>query len=238
MPFTAAAGTQRVGVLIVAAGRSRRMEGVDKIFAPVLGRPLLAWTVAAFEGSPLVDEIVVAVDRRRIGDARALAREEGWRKVSQVCRGGEGRQDSVREALWRLSPCEWVAVHDGARPCVAHELLHQGLLAAQETGAAVPGLAVTDTLKRVDADGFIEATVDRSGLWAVQTPQVFRYAILWAAYQQAVPDVTDDAAVVAQLGHRVRVYPGAPENIKVTALQDLATVALYIQRQQATVTAS
>jgi len=223
----------RVGAIIVAAGASQRMEGVDKMFAPLLGRPLLAWTVAAFEASSAVDEIVVAVHRSTIQQARELARQEGWRKVSQVCRGGPRRQDSVREALWRLGKCDWVAVHDGARPCIEPELLACGLAAARETGAAAPGLPVHDTVKRTDAGGTVVETLDRSGLWLIQTPQVFRYAILWDAYRQAGGDATDDAALVERLGHGVKLFPGSFRNIKVTVPADLEAASEYLGSREA-----
>jgi len=227
-----AGGPERIGVIIVAAGLSRRMGAIDKAFTSVLGRPLLAWAVDPFEHSPVVDEIVLAVHRQKVQQGRALVFEQGWKKVTQVCRGGERRQDSVREALLRLQKCDWVAVHDGARPCVPPQLLLQGIEAAKETGAAVPGVSLTDTIKRVDDTGLVEGTVDRGGLWAIQTPQVFRYAILWAAYQSMGAEATDDAVLVEQTGHRVRVFPGDRDNIKVTVAQDLPVVTALLQRMQ------
>ena len=218
------ASAPRVGAIIVAAGTGQRMAGADKIFAPVHGRPLLAWTVQVFEACPAVHEIVVAVHRQAIQEGRALARAEGWQKVSQVCRGGQRRQDSVREALWRLGKCDWVVVHDGARPCVGPELIPRGLNAAGETGAAVPGIPVHDTVKRADHEGIVVQTLDRERLWLIQTPQVFRYDILWRAYQ-ASEDATDDAALVERQGVRVKVFPGSPDNLKVTVPSDLQAVA-------------
>lgn len=229
MALDSSTGPQRVGVIVTAAGQSQRMGGIDKVFAPVLGRPLLAWTVDVFDQSPLVDEIIIAIDRRHIQEGRALVQAEGWKKVSQVCRGGLRRQDSVREALWRLEKCDWVVVHDGVRPCVSPRLLQEALEVARETGVAVPALPVTDTLKRADSSGYVQETVERGSLWAVQTPQVFRYAILWAAHQQS-EDATDDAALVERLRHPVRLFPGALDNIKVTVPEDLARVAAVLQR--------
>ena len=220
------------------------MQGVDKIFTPVCGRPLLAWSVSVFEASPVIDEIVVAVHRSAIQQGRALAQQEHWGKVSQVCRGGPRRQDSVREALWRLGKCDWVLVHDGARPCVEPQTILDGLDAAQETGAAVPGLPVHETVKRAGPGGLITATVEREGLWLVQTPQVFSYAILWAAYQRAGEDpslrqaqgelgsgqgATDDAALVERQGVAVKVFPGSARNIKVTVPADLERAAQYLE---------
>lgn len=207
------------------------MGGIDKVFAPLLGRPLLAWSIDAFNTWDAVDSIVVAVDRHRIQDGRALVRAGGWSKVTQVCRGGRRRQDSVREALWRLGPCDWVAVHDGARPCVTPGLMTAGYEAARETGAAVPGLLVVDTLKRVAETGEVLETVDRAGLHAVQTPQFFRRDLLWAAHERDTADATDDAAQVERTGGRVRLFPGDPLNIKVTVPGDLDVVAAALQRR-------
>ena len=228
MPLETPTGPQRVGVVIPAAGLSRRMGGVDKVFATVLGRSLLSWTIDAFDQSPVIDEIVIAIDRHHIQEGRALVAAGGWSKVSQVCRGGLRRQDSVREALWRLAPCDWVLVHDGARPCVSQDLIRQALMEAQEWGAAVPALPVTDTIKRTDDAGVVTETVAREGLWAVQTPQAFSYPLLWAAHQNS-EDATDDAALVERLGKPVRLFPGASANIKVTVAEDLAHVEAYLR---------
>ena len=223
----------RVGAIIVAAGSSQRMGGLDKVFMPVAGRPLLAWTVSAFEETPLVSEIVVAVRRQAIQEGRALAQREGWRKVSQVCRGGVRRQDSVREALWRMTKCDWVLVHDGARPCIGPSILEGVLEAARETGAATLGLPVHDTVKRADSAGRVVETLDRTGLWLVQTPQAFRYATLWAAHEQAGEEATDDAALVERLGVPVVILPGSPQNVKVTVPADLQAVELWLARGKA-----
>ncbi len=208
------------------------MGGIDKTFAHVHGRPLLAWTVDVFERCPAVDEIVVAVSRHSIQEGRALAQAEGWRKVSQVCRGGLRRQDSVREALWRLGRCDWVLVHDGARPCMDAALITTALEAARPTGAAIPGLPVSDTLKRAGEDGIVQETVDRRGVWAVQTPQAFRYAILWRAYEAPAGEATDDAALVEQQGVQVKLFPGSPRNIKVTVAADLELAGRYLQEAE------
>lgn len=221
---------ERIGVIIVAAGHSQRMEGIDKVFALIGNKPLLAWSIAPFEASPLVDEIVIAVHRTRIQDGRRLVSDAGLQKVSQICRGGERRQDSVREALWRMGKCDWVLVHDGARPGATAELIGQGIEAARETGVAVPGIPIRDTVKRANNAGIVEQTLERKGLYAIQTPQVFRYNILWAAHQAEAPDVTDDAALVERLGYAVKVFPGLQQNIKVTTQEDLNAVGAFLSK--------
>jgi 2-C-methyl-D-erythritol 4-phosphate cytidylyltransferase len=114
-----------------------------------------------------------------------------------------------------------VLVHDGARPCLDQALLHRGLAAVQETGAAVAGVPVKDTIKEVSPQGLVAATPPRERLWAAQTPQLFRYELLLEAHQRCRDTVTDDAAMVERLGHPVRMFLGAPENLKVTTPEDL-----------------
>ena len=214
------------GVVIVAAGSGRRMAGVDglpvdKVFLPLLGQPLLAHTVSAFEMCPAIAEIVLVLGEHNLEKGRDLAERAGWRKLKHVCLGGERRQDSVKAGLDRLSSCEWIMVHDGARPCVTSALVEAGLARARETGAAVPAIPVSDTVKRLDRHGSIVETPPRDELWAVQTPQVFRSALLRQAYDVSLDGATDDASLVERMGHRVGTFPGSPENIKVTTQIDM-----------------
>ena len=210
-----------VGVIIVAAGESRRMAGVDKIFAPLQGKPLIAHSISAFQECPQVREIVVVVSLVNLKDGRGLMGRREWHTPVKVCAGGPRRQDSVKAGLQNLSPCSLVMVHDGARPCVSQELIQRGLEQVQATGAAIPVLPVSDTIKRVREDTVLE-TMPREELRAVQTPQVFRYEVLKQAYDGDTDGVTDDASLVERLGHEIRVFCGSHENIKVTTPEDLA----------------
>jgi len=198
------------------------MGGLDKLFAPLAGRPLLARTLAAFEECAAVDRVVLVLAMENLARGLALAEEEGLSKVRTVSPGGRRRQDSVREGLKALGGCDWVVVHDGARPLVTPQLIEAGLAAAQETGAAVCALPAQDTVKRVDEQGCVVRTLDRRRLWLIQTPQVFRYDILLDAHERSRQPATDDAALVERLGQEVRVYPGSPRNLKVTTPDDLA----------------
>ena len=153
-------------------------------------------------------------------------------KVTDVCPGGERRQDSVVAGLSHLSHCDWVVIHDGARPLVTLDLIDRGLEAATETGAAVAAVPVTDTIKVAGDDGFVQGTPPRRNLWAVQTPQVFRFDIIAEAYRQTKYEVTDDARLVEQLGYRVKLYMGSYDNIKVTTTNDLALAELVWQKYQ------
>ena len=219
----------KAGAVIVAAGRSTRMGGVDKTFAPILGMPLVAHTLDRFESFPNVDEIVLVLAEESLDRGRKLVQDRGYRKVSNVCAGGERRQDSVRNGLELLSPCDWVLVHDGARPCFDDAMLQRGLAAAAECGSAVAGVPVKDTIKLVSPDLMVNETPDRSLLWAAQTPQVFRYDLLLEAHRKCTEDVTDDAAMVEALGHPVKMFQGSYENLKVTTADDLVIAEVFLK---------
>ena len=222
----------RVGAIIVAAGRGQRMGGIDKIFANLGGQPLLARVVDVFQACSLVDQIVIVLSQRNLELGQRLAEEHAWSKVVEVCQGGARRQDSVQEGLKRLEGCDWVVIHDGARPLLKAGLIERGLLEARDSGAAIAAVPVKDTIKFVEAGNLVQGTLERQSLWAVQTPQVFRYNIISEAYRQIKSEVPDDAAAVEKLGHKVKVYMGSYENIKVTTKEDLALAQLILRNRE------
>jgi 2-C-methyl-D-erythritol 4-phosphate cytidylyltransferase len=222
-----------VGVVVVAAGKSSRMGGVDKTFAPVLGKPLVAHTLSHFESSPLVGEVVLVLASEELGRGKQLVQVSNLRKVKHVCAGGDRRQDSVRNGLESLQPGQWVIVHDGARPCLDQQMLGRGLDAVQETGAAVAGVPVKATIKVVSPQGVVLDTPGRDTLWAAQTPQIFRSDLLMEAHQKCTETVTDDAAMVESLGYQVKMFLGSYENIKVTTPEDLAVVKILLRARAA-----
>lgn len=216
--------------MIVAAGASRRM-GRDKLWLPLAGRITLAHTIDAFQSSPLIDNIVLVTSTERLADARALCQEEQWHKVGAVVVGGSRRQDSVCIGLDTLAPeTRWVMIHDGARPFVTPAIIEAGLQAAQQHMAAVAAVPVKDTIKQVQ-DGVIHATLDRSQLWAIQTPQVFSFPLIHEAHHSPIAqnDVTDDATLVELLGQHVAVFPGSYTNIKITTQEDLIFAEAFLQ---------
>ena len=208
------------------------MAGVDKIFTCILDAPLIAHTVEALETCPAVSELVIVLSQDKIEMGKALAKKRGWSKVSSICQGGQRRQDSVRLGLERLSPCSWVAVHDGARPCVGPDLLERGIEAVRMTGAAVCAVPAKDTIKIVSTGGTVDSTLPRESLWMVQTPQVFRYDLLLQAHRECHDTVTDDAAMVEKLGHKVQVFMGSYSNIKVTTPQDMAIAEVLLKTER------
>jgi len=222
----------KVAAIIVAAGESRRMGGVDKAFALLGGKPVLARAADAFQKCSSVHQVILVVNEQNLERCRQLVAESGWSKVTGVCPGGERRQDSVAAGLSHLSHCDWVIIHDGARPLVTMDLIEGGLDAARETGAAVAAVPVTDTIKAAGDDRIVHQTPPRRNLWAVQTPQVFGFDIIAEAYRQAKDEVTDDASLVEQLGYKVKLYMGSYDNIKVTAPDDLTLAEILWQKQE------
>lgn len=216
--------------LIPAAGRAARFntdggtEG-NKVFAPLMGRPLLRWTAAAFADHPGIDGIVVVAGAGEV--ARCREALDGLDKLLAIIPGGETRQVSVAIGLFTLGGAadDLVLVHDGARPLVTPEIITRCLDGAREFGNAVAALPLTDTLKAVDDAQIVQRTVDREGLWAVQTPQAFRIATLFDAHIAARDQGwsgTDEASLVERFGAEpVHLVLGAPDNLKVTRPGDL-----------------
>ena len=221
---------QKVGVVIVAAGSSRRMGGVNKVLALLGGKPVLARVIDVFQKCNPVDQIVVVLGEQNLERCRQLVAEQGWSKVTDVCAGGRWRQDSVVAGLSQLSHCYWVIIHDGARPLLTEDLICRGLTEVKETGAAAAAVPVTDTIKMTGDDRLVQQTPPRHNLWAVQTPQVFRFDIIAEAYRQAKQEVTDDATLVEQLGYRVKLYMGSYDNIKITTPDDLVLAEVLWQK--------
>lgn len=216
------------GAIIVAAGSGTRMEGLDKLFTQVGGRPLLAHAVAAFEDCRDISRIVVVLSEANLDRGRQMLADQSFKKLAGTCSGGARRQDSVRCGLETLGPVDYVAVHDGGRPLVKPGMIARGLEAARQTGAAVPIVPLVDTIKEVGLDETVLRTLDRRHLWAAQTPQVFRYDLLLRAHREITADVTDDAAMVEMLGLPVRTYEGRTRNIKITTPDDMALAEAYL----------
>ncbi|MBF6600294.1 MAG: 2-C-methyl-D-erythritol 4-phosphate cytidylyltransferase [Dehalococcoidia bacterium] len=212
----------RVCGVILAAGKSERMRGIDKMFAPLLGRPLVVWTLAAFQQCDAVDEVVIVAPSRSRARLEALAREWRASKVRDVVAGGARRQDSVRAGIAAAPDAALVAVHDGARMMVTPELIGRGVDLARRRRAAVCAIPARDTLKHVEGEPpVVRATLDRTQTWLAQTPQVFERALLLEAHERAGAAATDDAALVEALGEPVYLYEGAAWNLKVTTPDDL-----------------
>jgi len=220
--------------IIAAAGSSRRMEGRDKLWTPLAKRITLPRTIDVFEASPIIDNIVLVLNAERLDDAIKLCQQEGWSKITSIVEGGIRRQDSVRsglDTLANLAPTtQWVMIHDGARPLVTPDILEAGLKAAQKCQAAIAAVPVKDTIKQIQ-QGWIYSTLDRSQLWAIQTPQVFFFPLIHQAYHTPLPEqeFTDDSALLEHLGERVAIFNGSYRNIKITTQEDLLIAEALIK---------
>jgi len=218
----------KTGVVIAAAGSGTRMGmDINKQYLEIAGKPVLARTIQAFENCGLIDEIIVIAAEHEVEYCRKeIVEKFGFRKVRDVAGGGEFRQQSVYNGLMKVSPdCDIVLVHDGARPFVDSRCIADCIEAARETGAACVAVPVKDTIKRADNEGFVEGTIDRSFLWAMQTPQAFRYDLILEAHRNAILEGytgTDDAVLVERIGGRVKLVMGSYYNIKITTKEDLA----------------
>jgi 2-C-methyl-D-erythritol 4-phosphate cytidylyltransferase len=221
--------SSKLGVVIVAAGTSQRMAGINKLFAPLKGKPLLAWSVDTCQRYSLVQQIILVLNDKDLARGQKLKSERGWSKVT-LCSGGARRQDSVREGLRQIRNCDWVMIHDGARPFLTLDLIGNGLKIVEETGAAVATVPVKDTIKLADSGKLIKKTLQRDRLWAAQTPQIFSFDVITRAYKNFAAEVTDDATAVERMGHKVQLYMGDYKNIKVTTTEDLA-LARIIARE-------
>lgn len=195
---------------------------------------MLAWTLEAFEKARSVGGIVLVVHPNDIEMARRMIRSVGCRKVLRVVRGGSSRMASVSRGLKALPPdVKWVAVHDGARPLVRPELIEATLKAARRAKAAIAAVPVVPTVKQARG-GWVEKTLDRKRLWAVQTPQVFERKLLERAHAKArngAAAATDDAALVEAMGRRVRIVPGDHRNLKVTTPEDLVMAQALLTKR-------
>ena len=220
-----------------AAGAGRRLGAGPKALASLAGRTLLAYAVEAVEANRCTAAVVVVGHPEALEDTAKLVAEEGFTKVTAVIAGGPTRRASVAAGLRALPPgLGYVAIHDVARPLVGPGAVDRMLGLLLEAGAAgvVPGVPVTDTVRRVDAVQRSTGIVDREQMRAMQTPQLFVRAVLEEAHRLALRDrveAADEAALVELAGHRVRIVPGDPENLKVTTPLDLAMAETLLARR-------
>lgn len=214
----------KVCAIIPAAGQGARMGGpVPKQFLQLNGKPVLQYTLDAFEKCGVVDSVILVMPEKDVAGGRANWLGHGI--VRDVVVGGAQRQDSVYNGFKSLpSSTEIAVVHDGVRPFLSPEMIRQTVEAAALHGAAITAIPVSDTIKQVTARGFVERTIDRSGLWRVQTPQAFRYDLLMEAFKNASAKSfygTDEGALVEFLGKEVKVVTGSELNLKITRPEDL-----------------
>ena len=214
----------KVGAIIPAAGRGKRIgASVPKQFLEIQGKPLLHHTLTVFASCELIDYVVLVMPWTDVDETG-----DDWLNKYEIVRevvvGGEQRQDSVYNGFNSLEEeTGIVVVHDGVRPFTTPQMITATVEAAQQHGAAITAIPVSDTVKQA-ADGFVKKTVSRDGLWRVQTPQAFQYGLLKQAFKKAKKDSyygTDEGSLVEYLGERVKIVPGSELNIKITRKEDL-----------------
>lgn len=216
-----------VSVIIAAAGMSNRMGSkINKQFIWIDGKPVLAHTIEKFEKCKYIDEIILVSKEEEIDYCRKeIVKKFKFKKVSNIIRGGQERQDSVYNGILALNEkTDIVLTHDGARPFVKIENIEDGIKGVLEFGACVVGVPVTDTIKVVGENNSIQNTPNRATLWAAQTPQCFLKETLIRGYDHAIKNRyfgTDDSSIVEQAGYEVKMIMGSYENIKITTPEDI-----------------
>jgi 2-C-methyl-D-erythritol 4-phosphate cytidylyltransferase len=208
-------------------------SGTDKAFLSLGSKPVVVWALLAFEGCTAIDRIVLVVRKDQMVAAKTVVQMFGLAKVTEIVAGGPKRQESVRRGLEAVDPdTRIVVVHDGARPCVSSELIVETINAAKKHGTGIAATRIVDTVKYVERGSLVGHTVDRSKLWAVQTPQAFKLDILTRAYKKLEEDgatVTDEATAVELLGEPVRLVEWQKPNMKITVVEDLAIAAALLR---------
>lgn len=220
--------------IILAAGKSERMGvGTDKAFLSLGAKPVVAWSLLAFEACPEIDHIILVVRKDQMLAAKGVGQMFGISKLRKIVQGGAKRQDSVISGMAEMDPeTRFVIVHDGARPCVTSELIIETLKCAKRNGSGVAASRVWDTIKYVEKGTTVDHTVDRAKLWAVQTPQAFAVDLLTRAYKHVSAKnetVTDEAGAVESLGEAVRLVEWTRPNIKITTVEDMPLAAVAMK---------
>ena len=223
-----------VCAVVPAGGSGTRIGGaVPKQFQSLKGKPILYYTLKTLQDCGIISEIILVVPEKEYQAACAdwLGNPE---IVKKVVVGGEKRQDSVFNGFREVSPhSEIVLVHDGVRPFLSKKMISESIDAAREFGAAITAIPVNDTIKRVDASGMVSQTIDREGLWRVQTPQAFQYSLLHEAFNKAISEKfygTDEGTLIEHLGEPVKIVEGSERNIKITRPEDLELSETYISK--------
>lgn len=212
--------------IIVAAGNSTRMgQGISKQFLKICERPVIYWTLKAFEDCNCIDEIVVCSKKSDFDKMREIIRKYKITKVKCLVQGGSTRQQSVVNGVNATSSdSNYLVIHDGARPLITCDMIEKAIAGAMENGAAAIGVQVKDTLKIVDENSLIIGTQSRENLWAVQTPQVFEKEIYIKALKAAQADdmdCTDDCQLIERINQKITMVIGQSLNIKITTSDDL-----------------
>lgn len=211
--------------IIVAAGSSRRM-GFDKMFAKLAGKPVVWHSIKAFEDTKEISEIIIVARKERVPEFEALVKESRFKKVKEIVAGGLERHNSVWNGLQAVQSegSEFVAIHDGARPLTTPKLIQDCLEEAKQHSAACCASPIPDTVKRASMEQMVQESVERNGLWAMQTPQIFASGLILQAYAALISRnemVTDEVSAVQKLGKRIFLLRNEDWNFKITFPHDI-----------------
>ena len=226
-----------VGVIIVAAGSASRMGGVNKILAPLAGKPVICHTLSAFNENPAISDIVLVTREDMVLDLQKIADEYGFLKVTDIITGGSCREESVKKGFERITKnqnIKNVLIHDGARPLISQKVITSVINAVEEFSAVVPAVSVKDTIKKIGVLGKVEETVDRSNLVSIQTPQGFEVETFKTALEKAddLSRFTDDASIAEAAGFFVYTVMGDYKNIKITTPGDVILAEAYLKASE------
>ncbi|MBI2654460.1 2-C-methyl-D-erythritol 4-phosphate cytidylyltransferase [Candidatus Woesearchaeota archaeon] len=213
--------------IIVAAGKSKRMgKSTNKVFLPLLAKPMVYHTIKAFQDCNSIGEIIVVTQKNDVEKINQIKEQYDFNKIKNVIAGGEERQDSVYNGLVSIKHAknnDIVVIHNGSNPLVKENEIIDCINAAEQYGAVVVGFPLKDTIKKISKD-FVEKTIDRTKIYQVQTPQAIKYGLFMEAFKNAKNKnlkVTDDASLIEAIGKKVKIVPCSYENIKITTQDDL-----------------
>lgn len=223
-----------LSAVILAAGSGRRLNApVEKPLVGIGGKPVIFYSLALFDKHLDIDEIIVVVNAQNKQAIAKVIKKYSFKKIKALCLGGRRRQDSVYAGIKAASlSCDWILIHDCARPFVSSKLITKVVSAAEKTKAAILGVPVKATIKSIKNGGIVDRTLDRNNLWEIQTPQVFKKELILKAYNRYIKeDFTDDASLVEKLGAKVKIVQGSCENIKITTKEDLLFAKVIVKNR-------
>ena len=220
--------------IVLAAGQGKRMQSkVQKQFLLIKEKPVLYYTLNAFENSPVITDIILVTGKDEIEYCqKEIVDKYGFKKVCKIVAGGKERYHSVHHGLQAVEEADYAFMHDGARPFVDNDMIERAYEAVKEHKACVIGMPVKDTIKIADKNGFASQTPDRKKVWQVQTPQTFEFQLIKDAYSRLLEEepegITDDAMVVETMTDcKVKLVEGSYRNIKITTPEDLEIAAIF-----------
>lgn len=221
--------------IVLAAGQGKRMNStVQKQFLEIKGYPVLYYSLKCFQESDLIQDAILVTGKESIAYCKEeIVEKYGFTKVSKVIEGGKERYDSVYAGLLACEPCDYVFIHDGARPFITEEILERGMEGVQKTGACVIGMRSKDTVKIADAEGYVLETPNRKSVWTIQTPQIFEYNLICDAHEsirkKVMTGITDDAMIIEEeTGTKIVLAEGSYKNIKITTPEDLMIANAFL----------